>query len=239
MVMVPSLARERDLWRQGRPRVVGVDEAGLGPLAGPVVAAACLVPTGCDAIEGVRDSKTLSPSQRERLYGEILRQAAAVGVGAASVHEIEILNVLAASRLAMRRALARVSPYDHVLVDGREFRDPTLGPHTAIIDGDALCYSIACASIIAKVTRDRLMKKLAALYPVYGWDHNAGYGSPGHLEALRAAGPTPFHRRTFAPIRALTFPDLFAGWAPGLTEDGSEPTSARQPSGSGLDGVSP
>lgn len=211
MVMIPSLDRERDLWQRGKPRVAGLDEAGLGPLVGPVVAAACVIPAGCERIEGVRDSKTLSSAQRERLYGEILRQAVAVGVGAASVREIETINVLAASRLAMVRALSRVGSCDHVLLDGREFRDPDLGPHTAIIDGDALCYSIACASIVAKVTRDRLMRKLSSLYPDYGWDHNAGYGSPSHLAALRRLGPTPFHRRTFAPVRALIEPDLFSG----------------------------
>ncbi len=209
MVVAPSLNRERDLWRAGCARVVGVDEAGLGPLAGPVVAAACLLPVGCEMIEGVRDSKTLSASQRERLFVEIQRQAVAVGVAAASVGEIEELNVLAASHLAMRRALSRVSPFDHVLVDGRDFRDSSLGPHTAIIDGDALSYSIACASIIAKVTRDRLMKKLAALFPGYGWERNAGYGSPHHLQALKMLGPTPFHRRSFAPVRTLVSPSLF------------------------------
>jgi len=130
--MVPTLDREHQLWKSGCIRIAGVDEAGLGPLAGPVVAAAYLIPPGAQLIQGVRDSKTLSPLQRERIFGQILRQAIAVGVGAASVREIDTLNVLAASRLAMKRALARVAPYDHVLVDGREIRNCTFGPHTAI-----------------------------------------------------------------------------------------------------------
>ena len=209
MVVSPSLDLERELWKCGKLRVVGVDEVGIGPLVGPVVAAAYLVPTDCEPIAEVRDSKKLSPRQRERLYSEILSQAVSVGIGAASVAEIERLNVLQASRLAMRRALARVAPYDHVLVDGREIKGWQTLPHTAIVDGDAKSYAIACASIIAKVTRDRLMQRLAVRYPGYGWERNFGYGTPEHIAALRSLGPTPHHRRTFAPVSALITPQLF------------------------------
>ena len=199
----PETLLEQDLWLNGNLRVAGVDEVGLGPLAGPVLAAACILPVGCSPIPGVRDSKTLSPLQRERLFAEILRQAASVGVGAGSVDEIEQMNVLGASRLAMRRALAKVGAFDHVLVDGRPIPGWGLGPYTAIVDGDASVYSIACASIVAKVIRDRLMMKLARRFPGYGWERNAGYPTPDHLRALRALGPTPLHRRCFAPVREL------------------------------------
>jgi ribonuclease HII len=202
-MMVPTLAREWALWRGGARRVAGVDEVGMACLAGPVVAAALVVRPYCRKIPGVRDSKTLSLQQRERLYGQILAKAVAVGVGAASVREINDINILRASHLAMHRALRRVSPYDHALIDGREIREIDLGPHTAIVDGDALSYAIASASIVAKVTRDRLMNKLAARYPGYGWEHNVGYATRHHLQGLRANGLTPFHRTSYAPVRAF------------------------------------
>lgn len=203
MASGPDLERESRLWDSGQARVVGIDEAGVGSLCGPVVAAAIHIPIRCRMIEGVRDSKTLSPAQRERLCSEIWRQAVAVGVGAASVAEIERLNIWNATHLAMRRALLRIGPYDHALVDGRPIRNGQLGPHTALVDGDALSYAIACASIVAKVTRDRLMKKLAARYPEYGWAHNSGYGTREHLDALKRYGVTPLHRRTYAPVQAV------------------------------------
>jgi ribonuclease HII len=201
-MIVPTLAHEWALWRAGARRVAGVDEVGMACLAGPVVAAALVVKPYCRKIPGVRDSKTLSLQQRERLYDQILGRAAAVGVGAASVAEINELNILRASHLAMQRALRRVQPYDHALIDGREIRELDLGPHTAIVDGDALSYAIAAASIVAKVTRDRLMNKLAGRYPGYGWETNVGYGTRRHLEGLRERGLTPFHRTQYAPVRA-------------------------------------
>lgn len=198
----PSLEFERALWRRGLVRVVGVDEAGMGSLCGPVVAAAVCIAVDCQVIDGVRDSKTLSSAQRESLLAEILREAVGIGIGAASVDEIERLNVRAASHLAMKRALARLGRFDHALIDGRPIRGIDLGPHTTIVDGDARSYAIACASIVAKVTRDRLMKKLAGRHPAFGWDHNAGYGTDEHLAALDRFGPTPYHRRGYAPVRA-------------------------------------
>ncbi len=202
-MITPGLDIEQRLWQSGRARVAGVDEVGLGPLAGPVVAAACIVPVEAEPIPGVRDSKTLSQLQRERLAAAVVSRSVAVGIGAASVREIEDLNVLAASHLAMRRALSRIAPFDYVLVDGRPIRDWDLGPYMAIVDGDAHVYSIACASIVAKVVRDRLMVRLAGRFPGYGWERNAGYSTREHVSALRALGPTSLHRRCFEPVRAI------------------------------------
>jgi len=202
-MIVPRLRPERALWQAGIVRVAGVDEVGVAPTCGPVVAAAVIMPVNCRRIAGVRDSKTLSAAQRERLDPIIRRRALAVGVGAASVVEIDRLNIYHATHLAMRRAIARLGGHDHVLVDGNRivgFQEH-VGPYTSIVDGDASCYSIACASIVAKVVRDRLMRRLAARYPGYGWEHNAGYATADHREALQRLGPTPFHRRSFAPVQ--------------------------------------
>jgi len=199
---VPTLRAERALWHAGLLRIVGVDEVGVASLAGPVVAAACLVKTNCRRIPGVRDSKTLSASQRQRLAAEIRRRSVAVGLGAASPAEVDRLNIYHATHLAMRRALQRVLPYDHVLIDGRRivgFDD--IGPHTTIVDGDATSYAIACASVVAKVVRDRLLALLAQRHPGYGWERNAGYPTASHLTAIRELGVTPCHRRSFAPVR--------------------------------------
>lgn len=201
--LAPTLDFERGFWERGLLRIVGVDEAGIGSLCGPVIAAAVRVPAGCTPIAEVRDSKTLSLAQRERLFGEIHQQASAVGVGAASVAEIARLNVRRASHLAMRRALARVAPFDCALIDGAPIRAFESGPFQTVVDGDARCYAIACASIIAKVVRDRLMARLASRFPAYGWDHNAGYGTGEHLASLRRCGLTPYHRRSYRPVRAI------------------------------------
>ncbi len=194
---------ERDLRREGVRLIAGVDEVGRGPLAGPVVACAVIMPPDTRRIGGVTDSKRLSPPERTRLAVRIRRRAVAVGLGAASVREIDRLNIYHATVLAMRRALARlhVTP-EHVLVDGR--RLPTLGvEHTAVVGGDALCYSIACASIVAKVTRDRLMAALGVRYPHYGWTRNVGYGTDEHRRGLGVAGLSPHHRRSFGPVSQL------------------------------------
>lgn len=201
----PSLERERALWVEERGLVAGIDEAGRGPLAGPVVAAAVVFPAFCKAIRGLRDSKLLAPAVRERLAIVVRGRAVAVAVGAASVREIDRLNIRRASILAMKRALDRlpVRP-THILVDGLPC--PELGsPHEAIIDGDALCHSIAAASVIAKTVRDLLMQRLAARHPGYGWDSNRGYGTPDHLAALATLGFTRHHRTSFAPVTQLTF----------------------------------
>jgi ribonuclease HII len=189
---------ERDL-RGSRENflLAGVDEVGRGPIAGPVVACAIIMPGSQRALAGVDDSKLLPRAERERLAALILRRAVAVGVGAASVAEIDRVNIYHASVLAMRRAISRLPiPPVHVLIDGRPIR--TLGiPHQAVVDGDDRCFSIACASIVAKVTRDRLMQRLAVRYPGFSWERNAGYATGEHLEALRALGATPHHRVSF------------------------------------------
>ena len=191
---------ERALRAAHGPLIAGVDEVGRGPLAGPVVACAVVMPPDARAIPGVDDSKRLAPDERVRLAARIRARALAVAVGAASVHEIERLNIYHANTLAIRRALARLGRMgivpDHVLVDGKPIR--ALGvAHTALVGGDARCYNVACASIIAKVTRDRLMCRLAVRHPGYAWDRNVGYGTPAHWAALERLGITPHHRRTF------------------------------------------
>ena len=186
-------------------RVAGVDEAGRGPWAGPVVAAAVILdPARIPA--GLNDSKVLSRTRREQLLNPIL-ESACVGVGQASVEEIDRLNILQASLLAMRRAVgALATTPDACLVDGN--RDPNLGiPTRLLVKGDAISLSIAAASIVAKVTRDRIMCDLAATYPAYGWDRNAGYGVPTHRDALQIVGISPHHRKSFAPIRHLASED--------------------------------
>ena len=194
------LSIERELWAEGLELVAGVDEAGRGPLAGPVVAAAVIFRPE-ERVPGVTDSKQLSAEAREELVVEIRRRALVIGVGAASCREVDRLNILRASHLAMKRAIARLDPLpEHVLVDGLPV--PELGAgHTAIVDGDAKSYTIACASIVAKTVRDRLMQRLAPRYPGYGWDTNVGYGTPEHVAALADLGPTPHHRRSFVPVQ--------------------------------------
>jgi len=200
-------AIERDLRAGASSLIAGVDEVGRGPLAGPVVACAVIMPPDMRAVAGVDDSKRLSAADRVRLAATIRERALAVGIGAASVREIDRVNIYHATVLAMRRALARLtmSP-DHVLVDGKPIRTLAV-PHTAVVGGDGRCFSIACASIVAKVTRDRLMASLARHYPAYAWERNAGYGTPDHLAGLAAAGMTPHHRRTFCCRWAADVPN--------------------------------
>jgi ribonuclease HII len=210
---------ERDLRAHGQLLIAGVDEVGRGPLAGPVVACAVIMPFGERALPGVDDSKRLTPATRERLSHRIRDRALALSLGAASAREVDRLNVYHATVLAMRRALARLPmPADHVLVDGNPLA--TLGvSHTAVVKGDSKCYAIACASIVAKVTRDRLMHALARRYPVYGWDHNAGYGTAAHLAALAQHGSTRHHRASFAGVGPARFDAR-----PPSTADSSTPT---------------
>ncbi len=194
------LALEQSFWDRGLELLAGVDEAGRGPLAGPVLAAAVILPEGV-AIEGVDDSKRLSPALREELAAEISARAICYGIGAASSREIDRLNILRATHLAMQRAVQRLSVTpQHLFVDGLPV--PALGEgHTAIVEGDRRVHSIACASILAKVTRDRLMRRLAARYPGYGWEQNAGYGTAEHRAAIQRLGLTPHPRRSFAPAQ--------------------------------------
>jgi ribonuclease HII len=181
-------------------RVAGVDEVGRGPLAGPVLAAAVVLPRDC-WIHGVDDSKRLTPERRSDLFTRIAGMAAGVGIGAASCAEIDRLNIRRATALAMRRAVVRLGAVDHLLVDGLAV--PELGDetHTAFVGGDGSVHCISAASIVAKVTRDRLMERLALRYPAYGWERNRGYGTPAHLRALERHGPSPHHRRSFHPCQ--------------------------------------
>jgi len=224
VAIVPSLRRERLLWNEGLVRIVGVDEVGVAPTCGAVVAAAVIMRPGCHRIPGVRDSKTLSPGQRDRLAPLIRRRAVAVGVGAASVAEIDRLNIYHATKLAMRRAIARVGEYDHVLIDGNRITgfEAHVGPYTAIVDGDAKVYTIACASVVAKVVRDRMMALLAARYPGYGWEHNQGYATRIHRDGIRRLGLTPFHRRSFLALQRTLAGDQ------GTLDLFGEETEARQ-----------
>ena len=204
-IVKPSTRFERRFWGDGQELIVGADAVGVACLSGPVLAAAVVMPAYGRRIPGVRDSKMLSRAQRERLYPRILRRAVAVGLGAASVREIDRINIYHATNLAMRRAICRVRERDHVLIDGLKVRrlEEFVGPYTAVVHGDARCYSIAAASIVAKVIRDRLMDRLAARYPHYGWEHNAGYATLTHRQGIEQHGITPFHRRSFARVRAV------------------------------------
>lgn len=181
--------------------VVGVDEAGRGPLAGPVVAAAVIL-SRASCPPGIDDSKRLCEAAREGLYARI-RAEAAVGVGMAEVEEIDRINIFQATMLAMTRAVEALGLEPAVvLVDGNHLPKWRY-PARAVIGGDALCMSIAAASIIAKVTRDRMMRDYDATFPGYGWGRNKGYGTPDHRAALIRLGPTPLHRRSFAPVARL------------------------------------
>lgn len=209
---VPSLVREEEAWA-GRALLIGVDEVGRGPLAGPVVAAAIAFPPFAPPVRGVRDSKTLSGRQRAALVPELRAGALALSVAAASVREIDRLNIRRATALAMRRAVVRLLAAPgfrerslrggatgyRILLDGLPM--PECGfEHAALVDGDALCYSISAAGIVAKEVRDALMQRLARRHPGYGWETNVGYGTPVHTVAIASLGPTPHHRRSFAPL---------------------------------------
>lgn len=187
---------EEELRRAGFSAVCGVDEAGRGPLCGPVVAAACILPDGV-VPQGLNDSKKLTPKKRNALFDEIRRVAVAYSVAEASVEEIDELNILEADLLAMRRAIAGLQiPADYALIDGNIARDFSI-PARAVIHGDAISPSIAAASILAKVTRDRKCEELDRLYPQYGIAKHKGYGTKAHMDALRQYGPSPIHRKKF------------------------------------------
>ncbi|MDE2655282.1 MAG: ribonuclease HII [Gemmatimonadota bacterium] len=195
-----QLNYERRFWDRGLAHVAGVDEVGRGPLAGPVVAAAVILGPGVE-VDGATDSKALSPTDRREIASEIHGRAVAVSLGAASVREIDRINILRATARAMTRALDRLAVRpDHVVVDGLPVRDLTW-EHDAVIGGDGLVHSVACASIVAKVCRDRLMTRLARRYPGYGWEQNMGYATRRHREAVREVGLTPHHRTTFGLLQ--------------------------------------
>ncbi|QJE73234.1 ribonuclease HII [Aerophototrophica crusticola] len=200
---MPDLSHEIRLGHAPAALVCGVDEAGRGPLAGPVVAAAVILPPGKGIpawCAGIDDSKALKAARREALFEAIRANAPAHGIGIASVEEIDEVNILRATFLAMGRAVAALGLTPAIaLVDGNQ-RPPLPCRVETLVDGDALSLSIAAASILAKVTRDKIMGDLAREYPGYGWERNAGYGTAAHKEAIRRLGVTPHHRRSFAPV---------------------------------------
>ena len=196
------MRHERELRLAGFVRVAGLDEVGRGCLAGPVVAAAVVLPER-HRIKGIRDSKVVPRARREALYELILDRALSVGVGCVEVEVIDRINILQATKLAMREALGRMPKRpDHLLIDALSLRDVEL-PQRAIIDGDAISASIAAASIVAKVTRDRICDEFDHRYPAYGFARNKGYGTRTHVDALLEQGPCAWHRRSFSPIRQL------------------------------------
>lgn len=199
------LTYERDLWSSGVELVAGIDEVGRGCLAGPVVAAAVVLPVGCN-LPGVTDSKLLSPPVRERLCKQIVRDSVAWGIGEVGPVEIDEINILQASRKAMVLAVAALGIVPgHLLIDGRHPVDSGIR-QTPIISGDQLSLSVAAASIVAKVHRDRMMVSLERAHPQFSFSRHKGYGTPDHLLELSRHGPTVLHRRSFAPVwNALEF----------------------------------
>lgn len=188
---------EKEYFEKGYNLIAGIDEAGRGPLAGPVVAAAVILPKGC-LIEGVNDSKKLSEKKREKLYDDIIENAIAWGVGIKDNNVIDEINILEATRLEMHEAIEnlQVKP-DFIFIDAEKKVDTDKIPYLPIIKGDALSISIAAASIIAKVTRDRMMREYDKEYPEYGFEKHKGYGTKVHVEAIKEHGLTPIHRRSF------------------------------------------
>ncbi len=204
------LGFERELWERGLSFVAGVDEAGCGPLAGPVAAAAVMFPcawreTGLfGKLRGLNDSKQLTEEERERFYATITTHPdIRFGVAIVSVEVIDEINILRAAHRAMDLALQQLQPSaQHVLVDGRPVKSLPI-PHTPLVKGDCRSYSIAAASVLAKVTRDRIMKEMDQVYPAYGFGEHKGYSTPQHLAAIAQHGPCPIHRRSFSPFRPV------------------------------------
>ncbi|MFO0723758.1 MAG: ribonuclease HII [Myxococcota bacterium] len=204
------LKLERGLWSNGSVRVAGLDEVGAGPWAGPLFAACVVLDPGkVDALVGVNDSKQLSPERRSELDQRIRENAFAFAISESPVEEIDRINIREAALIAMRRALdavrTQLGDLDHVLIDAHTLPNLDL-EQEAIVKGDATSLSIAAASIVAKVARDEVMRAMAERYPGYGFEQHKGYGTAQHQSALESLGPTPIHRRSFAPIRALLTP---------------------------------
>ena len=202
-IRVPSFAEEKRLEAQGYQRTAGIDEVGRGPLAGPVVAAAVILPRGINApwLDMVRDSKQLSPPRREFLFNHIREVAVGVGIGMARSEKVDIMGIVRATQLAMKQAVEWLSPLpDSLLIDYMSLPELKL-PQKGITKGDSLCISIACASIVAKVTRDRLMMEYDGIFPGYGFAAHKGYATREHLACLRRLGPSPIHRRSFQPVK--------------------------------------
>jgi ribonuclease HII len=193
---------ERELWSRGYSFIAGVDEAGRGPLAGPVVAAAVVLPENFD-VTNLNDSKQVTAAEREKLRERIEHNALAIGVGIVDAAEIDRINILQATYKAMQLAIAQLGNVDYLLLDAIKLPGVHV-PQQSLIKGDSLSHSIAAASIMAKTTRDRLMKQLHKQYPQYGFDQHMGYGVPAHLQMLHKYGPCAIHRRSFAPVKAVS-----------------------------------
>ncbi|MGJ8611485.1 MAG: ribonuclease HII [Octadecabacter sp.] len=197
----PDFLFEQDLIARGAVRIAGVDEVGRGPLAGPVTAAAVILDPA-NIPDGLNDSKKLTAKRRAALE-PLIFASAEVCIAHATVEEIDEINILRASHLAMERAVAGLARVDHALIDGNMIPRNLAIPATTVIKGDGRSLSIAAASIVAKICRDRIMVELAQQYPGYGWETNAGYGSKSHISALQNLGVTPHHRRTFKPVHNM------------------------------------
>ena len=195
------LTYEKDLYKQGLTLIAGVDEVGRGPLAGPVVAAAVILPQGCK-IKGLNDSKKIPKKKHLEVFQAVQDQALSIGIGIMDNHIIDQVNIYEATKLAMKEAISQLSPQpEHLLIDAMKLDLPI--SQTSIIKGDANSLSIAAASIVAKVTRDELMKKYGQQFPGYDFAANAGYGTAKHLEGLKKLGVTPIHRTSFEPVKSL------------------------------------
>ena len=194
-----SYRYERQAWRAGISRIAGVDEAGRGPLAGPVVAAAVIIDP-CRRIKGLNDSKVLTPAQRNELFGVIGERALAIGVGVVDHETIDRINILRATRTAMLEALGRLAVSPDLVITDFVHLATLRCPQQNLVNGDARCASVAAASIVAKVTRDRIMREADRQHPDYGFARHKGYATPEHLAVLDRLGPCPIHRRTFAGV---------------------------------------
>lgn len=195
------LAYEKELYAQGMELIAGVDEVGRGPLAGPVVAAAVILPKGCK-IPGLNDSKKIPKAKHKEIYEAVLQNAIAIGVGVKDNHVIDQVNIYEATKLAMMEAIGQLEPQpQHLLIDAMKLDLPI--SQTSIIKGDANSLSIAAASIVAKVTRDQMMEEFDKEYPGYDFAQNAGYGTAKHLAGLDKLGVTPIHRRSFEPVKSM------------------------------------
>lgn len=201
MKSTPDFSFETDLRATGALRIAGVDEVGRGPLAGPVTAAAVILDPS-NIPDGLNDSKALT-AKRRAVLEPLIFAAAEVSIAHATVEEIDDINILRASHLAMERAVAGLGQVDHALIDGNMIPRNLTCPATTVVKGDARSLSIAAASIVAKICRDRIMVELAQQYPGYGWETNAGYGSKSHMSAIQNLGITPHHRRSFKPIHNM------------------------------------
>ena len=195
------LAYEKELYAQGIDLIAGVDEVGRGPLAGPVVAAAVILPKACK-IPGLNDSKKIPKSKHKAIYEAVLQKAIAIGIGVKDNHVIDQVNIYEATKLAMMEAIGQLEPQpQHLLIDAMRLDLPI--PQTSIIKGDANSLSIAAASIVAKVTRDQMMEEFDCEYPGYDFTQNVGYGTANHLAGLHKLGVTPIHRRSFEPVKSM------------------------------------